>query len=439
MPQTAARASSAELAKAAEEAKLTGQIRSFLSWLGDGRKLTQTGRITLADARHLVELLDTGDRIDPKIGDRVYKTKSSEELGSLTRVVDWAKAARLVRVTGTTLVPVQRNAPLADKPLDLVLELLKAYSKLGKSLFPRSHWRQSLVGDEFTDISAELLTALLRSTGPRPLAELSDVADDMIEARYMLTGLTPRQREHLRGVNEVDVRIAMSALHVLGVAVLDRNSDQVNESGNPDWSEGTAELTDLGRFAIRRVRGMTQPGDPVFRVRITLGYTDNPPVWREVLIPASYTLERVHRVIQQAMGWEESHLHVFRIGGREYGVLDLYSEFDVLDERKVRLGDLVKRRGKIEYEYDLGDGWEHELAVEAAGAADATATYPACIAGEGACPPEDSGGPGGFADLKELLAGPPSAERDEMREWVGADYDPARFDLAGANAAVAAI
>ncbi len=67
------------------------------------------------------------------------------------------------------------------------------------------------------------------------------------------------------------------------------------------------------------------------------------------------------------------------------------------------------------YEYDLGDGWEHELAVEAADTADAVTVYPECTGGEGVCPPEDCGGPGGFADLKELIAGPPSPERDEMR------------------------
>jgi hypothetical protein len=71
--------------------------------------------------------------------------------------------------------------------------------------------------------------------------------------------------------------------------------------------------------------------------------------------------------------------------------------------------------------------------------AEADKIYPACSAGEGACPPEDCGGPSGFEQLKELLAGPPSPEQDEMLEWAGDDYDPARFDLAEANGAVAAV
>ena len=102
---------------AADKAKLTGQIRSFMTWLGEGRKLTQTGRIGLADARYLVELLDTGDTIDPEIGDRMFKTRSSEQLPYLTQVEAWMKAARLIRTAGTRLVPVKKNAGLVNRPL----------------------------------------------------------------------------------------------------------------------------------------------------------------------------------------------------------------------------------------------------------------------------------------------------------------------------------
>lgn len=414
------------LEAAAGKAELTGQIRSLLAWVGPGRKLTATGRIGLADARHLVELLGTGDTIDPEIGGRVFKTRSSEDLAHLNRIVEWAKTARLVRVSSTKLMTVKKNAALAERPLDLVLALLEAYPRLGKSLFPRNTWRQSLVGDEFTDISQELTAALLRSHGPGPLDELNDIAYDVIEARYMLGGLTKLQHDSLRRMIAVDVTIAMAALHVLGVVVLDREA-------------GSVMLTDLGRYAVRRVRGMAQPGDPVLQLRVTLAGVDGPPVWRQMVIPAGYTLDRVHGVIQAAMGWQNSHLHMFRIAGREYGPAYLDDELETLDEKQFRIGDLVKAGDLAGYEYDFGDGWEHEVAVEADAAADAATVYPVCIAGEGACPPEDCGGPGGFAELKELLAGPPSLERKEMRVWAGEDYDPAHFDLAAANTAAGSI
>jgi Plasmid pRiA4b ORF-3-like protein len=421
-----------DLEVAAEKAQVTGQIRLFLDWLGEGRKLTQTGRIGLADARYLVEFLGTGDQMDPVIGDRVFKTVSSEELPYLTMIVEWAKAARLVRVTGTRLVPVRKNAALAGKPLDLALAMLAAYPKLGKSLFPRNTWRNSLVGDEFTDVGQELLTALLTSRGPVPLAVLNDTAYDLIADRYVLSGLTDLQHDSLRRMVAVDVGIAMSALHVLGVVALDRDVDH-------EPAGGSAKLTDLGRYAIRRLRGMAQPGDPLLQVRITLKDVDSPPVWRRVLIPAAYSLDRVHAVIQTAMGWEDYHLHAFRVRGVSYGAPDPDDELGYRDETKVRLADLATTAKRIDYEYDFGDSWEHELVVEARTIAAGDGVYPACTGGEGACPPEDCGGSYGFAELKELLAGPPSAEREEMLEWAGGDYDPARFDQAAANSAVAAI
>ena len=58
------------------------------------------------------------------------------------------------------------------------------------------------------------------------------------------------------------------------------------------------------------------------------------------------------------------------------------------------------------YEDDFGDGWEYDLAEEASAVADAATSYPARTGGQSACPPEDCGGPGGLADLKDLLAGP---------------------------------
>ena len=421
-----------DLDAAAQKSKLTVQIRSFLDWLGEGRKLTQTGRIGLADARYLVAFLDTGDVVDPEIGGRVFKTKSSEELAYLTTIVEWAKVTRLVRVTGTRLTSVKKNAALADRPLDLVLAMLAAYPKLGKSLFPRNAWRQSIVGDEFTDISEALLAALLASPGRCALTTLSETAYDMIAARYVLRRLTEQQHDFLRRTIAVDIRIAMSALHVLGIVVLDSGTDQ-------EEADGSAELTALGRYAVRRLRGMAQPGDAILQLRITLADVADPPVWRRVLLPSAYPLDRVHRVIQATMGWQNYHLHAFRLGGETYAAPDPDDELGYLDETKFRFGDLVAGVDRIDYEYDFGDGWEHTLVVEARAMAQDGAVYPACVAGEGACPPEDCGGSPGFAEFKAALAGPPSTERDELLEWAGGDYDPGRFDLSAANTAVSAV
>jgi hypothetical protein len=110
-----------------------------------------------------------------------------------------------------------------------------------------------------------------------------------------------------------------------------------------------------------------------------------------------------------------------------------------LDERQFRFGDLLAGADRIDYVYDFGDGWDHALVIEARAVAQDGAAYPACVAGVGACPPEDCGGSPGFAEFKEALAGPPSAARDELVRWAGGDYDPDRFDLPAVNTAVAAV
>ena len=86
------------------------------------------------------------------------------------------------------------------------------------------------------------------------------------------------------------------------------------------------------------------------------------------------------------MGWQNSHLHMFRIAGRDYGPAHPEIELETLDEKQFRIGDLMKTGDVAGYEYDFGDGWEHKLAVEASVAAEAVTVYPACTGGEGACP-----------------------------------------------------
>ena len=103
----------------------------------------------------------------------------------------------------------------------------------------------------------------------------------------------------------------------------------------------------------------------------------------------------------------------------------------------MRFGDLDVDRGSIRYSYDFGDGWEHEIVIEAVGVAEPGERYPRCIGGEGACPPEDCGGPPGYEDLRKVLANPDDEEHGEMVTWMGlehaSEFDPATFDIEAVN------
>ncbi len=394
--------------------ELVEQVRAFVSWVGAGRKLTQTGRITMTDARVLVEQLGTGDDVDPVIAGRVYRTGSSQELSNLTLVVDWAKAARLVRKTGNRLVPVKKNAALLDDPSALRLALFTTFDRVGVAFLPDAT-AESPLRWEFARALGALLNLLYQAE--QPVGRLCAVAWEVATAPYVLDDATEFQLEHLRQGNDRDVERTLDVLRRLGAVTIE---------------DGTASLTDFGRTGMRRFLDEPEPGDPVYQLRITLV---GAPVWRRVLVPAAIRLDRLHDVIQAVMGWQDAHLHVFSDGQKQYGVPDPELGFE--DEHATRLNDLVAPGGRLEYTYDFGDVWDHEILVEEASAFGLGERCPWCVVGQGACPPEDSGGVGGYARLVAILRDPRHEEHRFVLDWLGLEsrdqFDPARFEPEDAN------
>jgi hypothetical protein len=136
------------------------------------------------------------------------------------------------------------------------------------------------------------------------------------------------------------------------------------------------------------------------------------------------------------MGWTDSHLHTFTVGKQAYSVPD--PDWDwVKDERRVRLSDVVAaRHKKFLYTYDMGDNWDHTLLIEKVLPPEEGATYPRCLAGKRACPPEDCGGVWGYAEFLEAISDPEHPEHEDMLEWIGGEFDPEAFDLEEVNAAL---
>jgi hypothetical protein len=178
------------------------------------------------------------------------------------------------------------------------------------------------------------------------------------------------------------------------------------------------------------------------RVTVTLQGIQ-PPIWRRLEVSASTTLARLHEVLQAAMGWTNSHLHMFEIGDERIAIpydLDQLMEGDISRSgRLVNLGDVVDHGvRRFTYEYDFGDSWLHTIEIEEVRAARGGEDRPRCVDGARACPPEDCGGPNGYARLLEILFDPHHPEFEEMRAWAGR-LEPERFNLPSVNAAVAAV
>ena len=177
---------------------------------------------------------------------------------------------------------------------------------------------------------------------------------------------------------------------------------------------------------------------PTYQLQVSLdGVT--PRIWRRFRIPADARLDDLHHVIQVVMGWQGYHLHEFVQGRQRYGIPDP-DGMDVgprlRDEMGYMVGELLtKPHQRLTYVYDFGDNWVHSILLETI---DPVETEDAvCLAGERACPPEDCGGPSGYADLLEVLADPQHDDHQETRAWyesmVSAGHDPEVFPLAAVN------
>jgi hypothetical protein len=157
-----------------------------------------------------------------------------------------------------------------------------------------------------------------------------------------------------------------------------------------------------------------------------------PAIWRRLVVPSDFSLLDLHDVIQVAMGWEDCHLHDFKIGRQRYAVPDP-EEFDApLDETRAILRDVARLRSKLVYQYDFGDCWNHTIVVEKI-LENEEASLPTCTAGARACPPEDSGGPWGYANKLRALKKPNHEDYEDVRDWMGEDFDPARFEKETVN------
>lgn len=226
----------------------------------------------------------------------------------------------------------------------------------------------------------------------------------------------------------------------------------------------------------------------ILQLKITLEES-NPKIWRRFLVSDFWTFDKLHRIIQKVMGWENYHLYEFEIGDQivaldndeDYnfaeGALDkltkssefkqmlenmdlskadkggvslnvnkvnkILSNIDKGEKKKVflmkntRIFELIKDIGtRFYYRYDFGDNWEHEIIIEkiTKDNIEKQEEIPICLSGERACPPEDCGGTWGYEELLEIQKNKKHPEYEEkIVEWLGKDFDSEKFDIDEVN------
>jgi Plasmid pRiA4b ORF-3-like protein len=168
----------------------------------------------------------------------------------------------------------------------------------------------------------------------------------------------------------------------------------------------------------------------IARLKITLDDV-KPAVLRRIEVPFDIRFDRLHLAIQAAMGWTNSHLYEIRAGDVGWSDPDPdWGPDGPRDARKARLNDVLDDIGTktLRYLYDFGDGWEHTIKIEHLIDPVPGIAYPRLIEATGRCPPEDVGGPWGYAEFLDAINDPKHERHAELTEWIGDDFDPNAFD-----------
>jgi hypothetical protein len=163
----------------------------------------------------------------------------------------------------------------------------------------------------------------------------------------------------------------------------------------------------------------------IARLKITLDDVE-PTVLRRIEVPLAIRLDRLHLTIQAAMGWTNSHLYELRARDVGWGVPDPDWGDGPLDASKAELVDVLEDVGvkTLRYLYDFGDGWEHTIKIERLIDSEPGVIYPRLIEAAGRCPPEDIGGPWGYAEVLAAIDDPKHERHAELGDWIGDDFDP---------------
>ena len=179
-----------------------------------------------------------------------------------------------------------------------------------------------------------------------------------------------------------------------------------------------------------------QRNSKVYQFKIVLDGID-PLIWRRIQVPGTYSFWDLHVAIQDAMGWQDYHLHKFKIPHPLSGVNTTIVSIPTENSKgnshlfpgwKVKVDHyFTMANNKAWYAYDyLYDNWNHRLTLEGIFPREEGTGYPLCLGGRRACPPDDCGGVHGYYRLLRSLKG--QDQKHKLRLPGGA-YDPERLNI----------
>ncbi len=431
------------------------------SFYGPGRKLTQAGHPTLADARELVGAMGLGDHLGPEVGGRTWRTRSAAELPDLSFSLRWALRAGVVRKEHGRLRQTASWAQLsAAQRLQRSADALMALGPLAGYYGDGPAGAAEAVDSAFPSLLLRL------AEGPLGYPEALSQLTSYMHRHYRWPEPWAEEAK-LRGLLDHDLSQTVQLLELAGILQPPPGSPD-EQPGSPaaavsstgprlrllPGGSGPADHrqplvpTPVGLWLVPRLAisgrapqvyapSLCPPTASVHELRVSLDDVE-PEIWRSLAVPSSLSLAGLHLVVQEAMGWQGYHLHEISVGDKRYGVDDGEGwDGPPEDERRYRLADVAPEGQSFSYVYDFGDDWQHTISVQAVRPALPGEDFPRCTGGERACPPEDVGGTPGYQEFLVAISDPSDEEHDHYLEWAGGGFDPEHFDLAEANRRIA--
>lgn len=179
---------------------------------------------------------------------------------------------------------------------------------------------------------------------------------------------------------------------------------------------------------------MKKKFERIYQFKITLKGIE-PSIWRRIHVPETYSFWDLHVAVQDAMGWQDGHLHDFAVLNphtrkkERIGIPDEDFELETLPGWELNISDYISiKNSTATYVYDYGGNWEHVIKFKKILPRDNETKYPRCIDGKRACPPEDCGGVYGYQEFLEAIMDPGHEEHEDMLSWAGEDFEPEVFD-----------
>lgn len=295
--------------------------------------------------------------------------------------------------------------------LDDAIELFNRGHKIAQKSLPRTHQNRIEI--------AMALGILLSIVGKEAeSAQLQEIIIDDVTSTFM----HPMDLATLMGTATAKCGAMVSALEKRLPRQLNHVKPAKTMKGTAKKQGGRQVSNVISIFPENKKTEYDDETENGYQFLITLKHV-SPPIWRRLIVPADFTLSRFHSFIQKAMGWSNSHLHAFRVAKLTYGNPEQVD--GAKNERNFTLRKLNLSIGsKFTYEYDFGDFWEHSIVLEKILDADELDASDFFIAAQGACPPEDCGGPPGFMNMLDALKKPQS-NINNLEPWVR-DFDPDR-------------